>query len=194
MMLVIVTGSLRIGADSWDAGEERMARASRLFVVANFLRSHIGSLLPVAGTVKNGQMEPAFRGGPDSVSYVAAMPEQVRAGGLYRFELYVAKNGESRDLRVAILPYSQGPDRGESQQPIDDLALVENIRDFRISYLPRRNLNLGFDLTQVDAKPPEWTEEWKQPQLPGVVRVEITPKGEEPWPALMIVPKTLMLR
>ena len=40
IMMLLLTGSLRIGADSWEAGEERMAKASRLFIVESFLRRH----------------------------------------------------------------------------------------------------------------------------------------------------------
>ena len=37
MMMLVLTGSLRIGAESWEAGEERMVKASRLYVVEGFL-------------------------------------------------------------------------------------------------------------------------------------------------------------
>jgi general secretion pathway protein J len=196
VMMLLLTGSLRIGAESWDTGEARMAKASRLYVVENFLRTHIGSLLPVAGTLKNGQLEPAFRGGRDSLDYVAPLPEQVRAGGLYRFELYVSKNGETRDLRMAIVPYATAPNQADKVEPLDDLAILEDIKEFKLSYLPHANPGLGFNQLQqpMQNQPAQWIDEWQQPQLPALIRVDIEPEGEAPWPTLFIAPKTLMLR
>lgn len=194
VMMVILTGSLRIGAESWDAGEERMARASRLFVVENFLRTHIESLAPVAGLVRNGQLEPSFRGTDRALNYVAAMPEQVNVGGLFRFQLYVGKNGESQDLRMAITTYTTNPDREKDAETIDDVPLVENIEHFAIAYLPRRNLNESPDLALPGGNAQDWTKEWAQNQLPAMIRIEIVPAGEEPWPTLVIAPRTLILR
>jgi general secretion pathway protein J len=191
MMMLLLTGSLRIGAESWDAGEERMARASRLFVVENFLRSHIGSLLPVVVPRGNGELEPPLQGGPDFLEYVAPLPEQVQAAGLYRFRLYLSKNGERQDLRVAIIPYRSGPDKGETIETLDDLPLVEGVAAFKLAYLPLVAQNPGL-LGRGD--PPKWTEEWRNPQLPALIKVEIEPENEEPWPTLVVAPKTQILR
>jgi general secretion pathway protein J len=191
VMMLLLTGSLRIGVQSWDAGEERIARASRMFVVQNFLRTHIGSLLPVASTLKDGRMEPAFRGGQDALEYVAPLPEQVKVGGLYRFQLYVSKDGERKDLRMAILPYLSGPDQGKTVEPMDDLALLENIKDIKLSYLPRvfPGQNPMSQRQEI-----QWTDEWKNNQLPALIRLDIEPENEEPWPTLVIAPRTLVLR
>jgi general secretion pathway protein J len=197
VMMLLLTGSLRIGAESWDSGEERMAKASRLYIAENFLRAHIASLLPIAGTLKNGEMIPAFRGTRDSLNYVAPLPEQVRAGGLYRFELYVGrKDGDTKDLRMAILPYSTGPDQGRVEAPIDDLAIVENLKELKLSYLPPVFQATPFSPVQGQGQgqTAQWTDEWQQPQLPALIRIDIEPEGEEPWPTLFIAPRTLMLR
>lgn len=193
MMMLLLTGSLRIGAESWEAGETRIAKASRVFVVANFLRGHIGSLLPVSATQKNGELEPPFKGTLDSLEYIAALPEQVKAGGLYRFQVYLAKNGEHQDLRVAILPYVSGPDQDKDKtaEPVDDLPLLENVKSFRATYLP---LVLQPQLALSPGETVKWVEEWLNPQLPALIKLEIEPEGEEPWPTLVIAPKTLMLR
>ncbi len=191
IMMLLLTGSLRIGAESWDAGEERMAKASRLFIVENFLRSHIGSLLPISGTKKNGDMDPAFRGGLDFLEYVAPLPEQVKAGGLYRFRLYVSKNGEHKALRMAVIPYQSGPDKGETVEPLDDLALVEDIAKFTVVYLP---LVIQSPSPLAPREEVKWVEEWENPQLPALIKLDIEPANEERWPTLVIAPKTQMLR
>jgi general secretion pathway protein J len=193
VMMTLLMGSLRIGAQSWELGEERMAKASRLFIVENFLRSHIESLLPVAATMKNGAMEPAFQGGRDTLSYVAPLPEQVKLGGLYRFDLYISK-GEKKDLRVAILPYSTQPDKAGTVEPLDDLALLENIEELKLAYLPRPNPGGNLNPLQGQSQDIKWSDEWREPQIPAMIRIDIKPAGEDPWPTLLIAPKTMMLR
>lgn len=193
VMMTLLMGSLRIGAQSWELGEERMAKASRLFIVENFLRSHIESLLPVAATLKNGVMEPAFQGGRDTLTYVAPLPEQVKLGGLYRFELYLSK-GEKKDLRVAILPYSTQPDKAGTMEPLDDLALMENIEEFKLAYLPRPNPGGNLNPLQGQNQDIRWTDEWRENQIPAMIRIDIKPTGEDSWPTLLIAPKTMMLR
>jgi general secretion pathway protein J len=184
MMMVVLTGSLRIGAASWDAGEERMAEAGRLFTVQNFLRHHIGSALPLTGTIEGGRTVFMFRGGINHLEYVAALPPQVHTGGLYRFSLYVSKGEEVRDLRLAIFPYQSGPNMKEVAEPVDDLVLMENIGSLRLNYWTRGN----------QQQSPEWLEEWEQNLLPALVRMEIEPAQGEPWPTLTIAPKIQRIR
>jgi general secretion pathway protein J len=193
IMMLLLTGSLRIGADSWEAGEERMAKASRLFIVESFLRRHIASLLPVSGVNKNGEMEPAFRGTANTLSYVAPLPDQLEGGGLYRFKLYVAGQDDNRALRVSIVPYQSDPNQSKTEpKPIDDLAIVEEVRNIAFSYY-------GPETTGGNAPPPggpigKWTDTWSDYQLPTLIRIDIEREGEDPWPTVMIAPRTLMLR
>jgi general secretion pathway protein J len=197
VMMMLLTGSLRISAESWDAGEQRMAKASRMFVVENFLRSHIGGLLPLPGLVRNDEIEPALAGTKDSLSYIAPLPEQINAGGLYRFKLYVAERPEGKDLRVRIVPYVNNPQKiPEQQEPLDDLALLENVARFQLSYLPEKIQAEG---QASNPAPPldrslDWLEQWGGEQLPALIRVQIEAEGEDPWPTLIIAPRARSLR
>lgn len=195
VMMLLLTGSLRIGASSWDAGEERITRASRMFIVQNFLRSHIGSLLPVTTTLSDGQIVAVFRGGSDSLEYVAPMPEQVNRGGLYKFNLYLARNGDTKDLRVAILPYvaPSGAARRETVEPVDDLALLENVDAFRLSYLGPASPMASTPQLQ-GTRELTWTEDWTQGQPPILIRIDIEPENEAPWPSLVLAPRTQAIR
>ncbi|CAL1241198.1 prepilin-type N-terminal cleavage/methylation domain-containing protein [Candidatus Methylocalor cossyra] len=198
IMMVLLTGSLRIGAASWDAGEERMARASRLAIVENFLRTHLGSLLPVTQVTREGRVEGSFRGGSEFLEYVAPLPEQVKAGGLFRFRLYLSEAGERKDLRVSILPYVTQPVGEDSLDPVDDLALVEGVRQLRFAYLPRvfqtTGQPFGAGPFQSVRQPLEWLESWQDTQLPALIRLDIEPDDEDPWPTLVVAPRTQSLR
>ncbi len=193
IMMLLLTGSLRIGADSWEAGEERMAKASRLFIVESFLRRHIASLVPVSGVNSSGEMEPSFRGTANTLSYVAPLPDQLEGGGLYRFDLYLKEQDETKELRVSIVPYQSSPDAHKSQpKPIDDMAIVEQISDLKFAYYGPVMEN--GNLPPPDGQSGKWMNAWREYQLPTLIRIDIEREGEDPWPTLIIAPKTLMLR
>lgn len=192
IMMLLLTSSLRIGAESWDAGEARMAEASRMFVVENFLRSHIGSLLPVGPSQSDGRLLPPLQGGPDDLTYVAPLPEQVKAGGLYRFHLYLAGTGDRKDIRVGIVPYTTGPESKDAPEPLDDLPLLENVKVFRLSYLPKSPQNTV--LGPAQSQPAQWTDTWQNQDLPALIRIDIEPEGKGPWPGLTVAPRTQRLQ
>jgi len=193
MMMLMLTGSLRIGADSWEAGEERLNQASRMFIVESFLRRHIGGLMPVSAVSSNGEMEPAFRGTGNSLSYVAPLPDQLEGGGLYRFKVYVTGQDETKALRVSITPYRSTPETQKTEpEPIDDIAIVDPVREVKFGYYgPSEN---EADNNQNGVPKGKWVESWRDYQLPTMIRIDIDPVGEEPWPSLVLAPRTLMLR
>jgi general secretion pathway protein J len=188
VMMLLLFGSLRIGVTSWDSGEDKMARASRLFLVENFLRNHIGSALPLVEMEQVGGVASSLRGGEDWLEYVSTMPPQIRKGGLYRFRLYVAGNGRHNDLKVAMRPYVANPNAllsraAEAAEPIEDVVLLENLGQIKFSYL-RGNTPIAASFQST------WVPEWQQPQLPQAIQVQIEPEHEEPWPTLMIALRT----
>jgi len=183
VMMLLLFGSLRIGVTSWDSGEDKMARASRLFLVQNFLRNHIGSALPLVEMEESEGSGISLRGGEDWLEYVSTLPPQVRSGGLYRFRLYVAKNGHQNDLKLAMRPYVSNQDSTEAAEPIEDVLLLEKLDKLTLSYLPE-NLQIG------QQNNPTWLREWQQALLPMLIQVQIEPEDEEPWPTLVIALRT----
>jgi len=193
MMMLILTGSLRIGAESWEAGEDRMAKASRLFVVEGFLSRHIASLLPISGINGRGEMEPALVGTETSLSYIAPLPDQLEGGGLYRFNLSVVGDDDNRSLKVLIVPYQSNPQGDKAaSEPFDDLAIIDHLKVFKLSYFGT-NPGAGNTVGAAD-QAGTWTNKWQEYQLPTLIRVQIEREGEEPWPTLLIAPKAQMLR
>ena len=192
--MLILTSALRVGADSWETGEERLIRAGRLFVVENFLKRHIATLFPLNSANAQGGMDPALQGTSGDLSYIAALPDQLEGGGLYRFHIYPSGNEEKKEIRVSITPYSSiaQADR-PPQAPIDDVVLLENAEFLQFSYfgVPQSQGNQQL----VNGQPqPIWTNEWREYQLPLLIRIDMSRSGEAPWPTLFIAPKTQTLR
>ena len=199
LMMLVLMGSLRVGAASWDAGENRMAQSERLYTLHRFLREHISVALPVSGMTARGRNEFLFQGGSDFLEYVGSLPAQVKAGGLYRFRWYVSDSGsERKSLRLALYPYTGGqPHRPGSLQEeppaeveaVDDLEILDDLAYFRITYQARL-----LPHQQTGAETAEWQDAWEQPVLPALVRIELAPATDPTWPALLIAPRIQRIR
>lgn len=198
LMMLVLMGSLRIGAASWDAGEQRMAASERLHTLHHFLRWHLGTALPVSGMSSQGRNEFLFQGGSDFLEYVAPLPAQVRSGGLYRFRLYLDGEDGHQSLRLQVMPYLSPPPHRPglplNEPPpdtavVDDLELLDAVAYLKITYLAR-----VLPQQRNETEVPEWAEEWVQPTLPALVRIELTPAAGRAWPPLIIAPRIQRIR
>lgn len=173
IMMVLLLGSLRVGAASWDRGEQRFDRTSQLSVVQSFLRKHLSAALPW----KMGDAERVgaqFIGTRRSFDYVGFLPSQIRAG-LYRFSFFVGRRGEQKSLRVSVTSL----DASQEDVKIEDLEILPDVEDVRFAYLGRG---------APDAKP-TWVEEWSEDIVPALVSIRVELPGQDPWPAMLIAPR-----
>jgi len=181
VMMTLLMGGMRIGADSWEQGERLAERSSRMLVADNFFRSHLSDVKPLFETPTNPSQVGAppklmFRGDSTLLEYVGTLPPQVR-GGIYKFRLYLAQEGERNDLKLAMRPFSTG-EKTEGDA-IEDLLVVENVASLRFAYYKK---------TQVEGES-RWQDDWKEDFLPSLIRVDLTLRGEPPWPSMFIAPR-----
>lgn len=193
--MLIMTSALRVGAESWETGEARLEKANRLYIVETFLKRHIATLFPLTSVNAQGGMEPALLGSPSELAYVAALPDQLEGGGLYRFRIYTAGEDENLSLRVSITPYTSNSGQSDRPQPapIDDVVLLDGASVLKFSYFGVAQ-NQG-SLQMANGLPaPMWMDEWHDYQLPTLIKIELGRQNEPPWPSLYIAPKTQTLR
>ncbi len=180
LIMTLLLGSMRIGADSWDQGERMAERAARLAVVNNFFRSSLSDAKPLfeAPDPSKAGMPPklTFSGGPTWLNYAGTLPPQVR-GGLYKFHLYLAEEGERSDLKLAMRPFSTGEKGGD--EPIEDVLVLENVVSLQMEYYKKDSLG----------GKSQWMEEWKENVLPALVRIKVVLRGEPPWPPIVVAPR-----
>ena len=193
VMMLILTGSLRISVASWDSGEKKLSQASRMFVVADFLRNHIGSLFPVASSVQNGQLQIAVKGTQETLSYIASLPYQIDTGGLYKFLIYKDIREGQKNLRIKITPFIANANQtpGTEDQVIDDLVILDDIEEFELNYF-KKIPSTGMGTPSANSAKQdisEWTTEWTDVSIPTLIRLKIKPKAEDAWPAIVISPK-----
>jgi general secretion pathway protein J len=182
VIMTLLLGSIRVGAGLWAQGERKADAAARLLTTENFFRTYLSDALPLRETPKSGTFQPAlngsrllFGGGSRELEFVGVLPPQVR-GGLYKFRLHWAEDGERSDLILSLRPFAAADDA----EPIEDVTVLEDIEDLRFSYYRR---------AAVETEPSEWVEAWGEDYLPALVRVEIALRGEAPWPPLLIAPR-----
>jgi general secretion pathway protein J len=193
VMMTLLMGSLRIGAGAWTQGERKAEAATRLLVADNFFRAYLSAALPLSEAPQPQQplaplQNPAgrgsglvFRGGPTYLEFAGVLPPQVR-GGLYKFRLFLDADQERSDLKLAIRPFAGNPEAGGDA--IEDVLILENVELLRFAYFRR---------APAEGEQ-QWIEEWQEAYLPALVRVEITLRGEPPWPPLLIAPRMEMRR
>ena len=173
MMMVLLLGSLRMGAGSWDSGEQRFDRTSQMLVVQSFLRKHLAAALPwPLGDERRAGAQ--FMGSRRSFDYVGFLPSQIRTG-LYRFRVFVDRRGDRKSLRVSVRSLGMSP----QDEKIEDLEILPEVDDVRFAYLAR---------AMPDTKP-VWVEEWLEDVIPALVSIRIELPGQDPWPALLIAPR-----
>jgi general secretion pathway protein J len=185
IMMTLLLGGMRIGVDSWNQGERLADRASRLLVVDNFFRAHLSDVKPLFESPTDARQVGAppqllFRGGEDWLEYAGTLPPQVR-GGIYKFRLHLVEEGERNDLKLAMRPFSTG-EKGGNVEPIEDVLVLENVKQLRFSFYKKNNANNANGESQ-------WVREWKENFLPSLIRVDVTLRDEPPWPSIVVAPR-----
>ena len=173
IMMVLLFGSLRIGATSWDNGEKRLDRTSQLLVVQSFLRRHLSAAIPwrVGDPVR---VDAQFLGTRNSLDYVGFLPAQIKSG-LYRFSLFLEVRGGQKSLKLAV----RALDASAENEKLEDLELLRDVEDVRFAYLSPMSSEAQ----------PMWVEEWTEDQIPTAVSVRVQLREEEPWPAILVAPR-----
>ncbi len=178
VMVVLLFSSLRIVAQSWNAGEDKIAAVNQKAVVYQFFKRHLTAIrpLPMLGDQENfgvdaGQM--AFQGLPQSLRFVAALPAASARKGLQLFNIQLEPK-QSAILQVSLIPYrSVDVDADVVDPPV---ILLENIAELRFAYFGKIE-----DVAELI-----WRDEWTvADRLPRLIKVSIALKDGSYWPDMV---------
>lgn len=176
VMVVLLFSSLRIAAESWNAGEDKMAAVNQKAVVYQFFKRHLTAIrpLPLLNTDPAYSLEAvqAFQGFSQSLRFVAGLPASSARKGLQVFN--IALNPENSEiLLVALTPYRLTEADQESVKPE---VLLENIAGLKFAYFGRIE----------EFAEPQWHEEWAVTEhLPSLIKVSIALKDGSYWPDMI---------
>jgi len=176
IMMVLLFSALRISAQSWDAGEGKIAQVNETALVYNFFQRHLATARPLWNDVSEGEQTFSFQGTPSSLQFVSAFPASAARPGLQLFMIERVRHRDGRNaIKVTITPFFPAAD-GEEWQPEEEI-LLENVEDFRLAYFGQgENFGSGF-----------WQDDWRnQNRLPSLVKIKIVRNNEIFWPEMVI--------
>ena len=178
VVLVLLFGGLRIGARSWDVGEQRAKEGSDMLIVQNFLRNRLAAAQPLTDDFSGDEPVFSFQGTAARLEFVSVLPSYGGRGGLRKFILEWPAKGDTGPLTVSLTPFY--PTLENAEHKVEDIVLLENVEKFQVSYYG----------VETPGDEPEWTNEWTEKEtLPQMISLEIRIEGQAPWPPLVVAPR-----
>jgi prepilin-type N-terminal cleavage/methylation domain len=180
VMVVLLFASLRLSAESWNAGENKMAAVNQKAVVYQFFKRHLTTIrpLPMLNLEQDANPEnlQAFQGFPQSLRFVAALPASSARKGLQVFTIALEPANPST-LMVSLQPYQLTE---EDREPAKPEILLEGIAALHFAY---------FGKTE-DVADAQWREEWTlADRLPSLIKVSIQLLDGSYWPEMIFALK-----
>ena len=179
LLMVALFGGVRLGVRAWEASGSRVDSDARLTAVQDFLRERLTQARLPSAVAAAGEAGPAFRGEPDRLSFVTLMPEHLDPG-LDRMTLGLTAAADGADLSVRWWPAALGDDPAAARDSVRSRVLIARVAGLHLAYFGARGPN----------QPPAWSEVWDQPQLPLLVRVQLSfpDRDARSWPDLIVRP------
>ncbi|MGY6276868.1 prepilin-type N-terminal cleavage/methylation domain-containing protein [Methylomonas sp. MgM2] len=182
VMVVLLFSSLKTAAESWNAGERKVAEVNNKAVVYQFFKRHLTTIrpLPMLNNEQNflAENQQAFQGLPQSLIFVAALPAASARKGLQVFNIALDPADHSV-LMVTLTPYRQI--EGDTEfEPVKPEVLLENVADLRFAYFGKTE---DIDVLQ-------WRDEWRvADRLPSLIKVSIQLADGSYWPEMVFALK-----
>ncbi len=169
MMLMLFAG-LRIGAKSWDKGENKIIQVTEMTSVHNFFHNQLAASLPLWDDFTEKDKQFSFQGTPTTLQFVASLPASSKRLGLQRFNIRL----ENNKIEVAIKPFY--PSLDSNQWKIEAVTLIDEITNLNIAYFGNENIK----------ELPQWQTTWDYDHLPKLIAIEIESVKENYWPKIVL--------
>ena len=174
LILAALYGGMRLGINSWDAGEQRAEATNRLRLTQEFLRRLLTVSVPAMRGNEQQERVVTFTGDSEQISFVAPLLTQFGQGGLHLIQIYADKGR----LMLRWHPYLPADlEAGTVQEAV----LLEGVTEVEWAYFGAEK-----------AAPPEevvplsWQSSWAQPSFrPRLVRLNLNMQGGI-WPDLVV--------
>lgn len=178
IMVTLLFGSLRIAAQSWNAGENKVAEVNAKAVVYQFFKRHLTAVRPLPMPTNPDTLIPsaeqAFQGRSQALRFVAALPAASARKGLQIFRIGLDANQKST-LLVGLKPYQQADTENNIAEERPEV-LLKDIAALKFSYF-------GKTEDMADA---QWREDWRQAdRLPALIKVSIQLADDSYWPDMV---------
>ncbi len=174
VMVVLLFGSMKISAESWQKGEDKISEVNEIAVVYQFFRNHLSPALPLWDDFSGENDDFAFAGRSQELKFVSSFPASAKKAGLQVFSLKLIKEGGEQSIQVTITPFFPAAEREEWHK--EEVTLLHHVRNLSISYY-------ALDETQSEGL---WQEDWlEQDMLPKLVKIQIEHENGGFWPEMV---------
>jgi general secretion pathway protein J len=178
IMMVLLFGSMKICAESWEKGENKIAEVNNVAAVVNFFQRHLVQAEPLwndfSNEEKNGEKLFSFQGRPQAFQFVSAFPASAGRAGLQLISVALDKDRGEQVLKVTLTPFFPIGEGGEWFK--EEEILLRSVSFFSLTYF-------GSEDGQAESR---WLDEWiekdRQPQL---VKINIGLENEMYWPEMI---------
>jgi general secretion pathway protein J len=191
VMVVLLFGSLKICAQSWEMGEKKIAEVNEMAVVYNFFQQHLSAAKPLKNDFTEdeslqddfteGESKLSFQGDAQSLQFVSVFPASAGRAGMQLFSLEVQDEGprgsgnDGAEIKVTLTPFFPVVEGEEWQK--EDAVLIKHVSHFALSYF-------GPDQDTGESR---WQDEWlNKDVLPRLVKIQIEREDEVFWPDMII--------
>jgi general secretion pathway protein J len=192
LIVTLLFGGIRLGNRSWSMVEEKSEQYAEMRLIWRFIHERLGQARSVRYQSDEGESLLLFYGDGDGVEFVSPMPAHLGVSGLYIIRFH--RNGDElkmtrwlhhpdlmedsgslpewRPLQESSRDPGEGP--AEMREYYSQSVLVEDLSEFEIDY---------FGVAEGETEP-DWQDEWEEPELPNLARIQITTKQGK-WPEII---------
>ena len=174
IMVAVLFGSMKICADSWQKGEDKISSVNETAVVYQFFQQHLTTAKPLWDDFSGEEKQLSFQGHQQSLQFVSAFPASAKKSGLQLFSLKLQNDGEESFVKVSIKPFF--PATQDDEWSLEEVDLLTRVNDFSISYY-------GIDESQPEGY---WQDEWTNREtMPKLVKIKIARDDGHFWPEMI---------
>jgi general secretion pathway protein J len=175
IMVMLLFGSLKICADSWEKGESKITDVNEIAVVYNFFQRHLSQAKPLWNDLSEEEKTFSFQGNSQSLQFVSAFPASAARSGLQLFSINLAEEDNDQVINVALTPFFPTAEGEEWHK--EEVTLTKHVSGFTLAYF-------GSDDGVSEGA---WAEEWlNKDVLPRLVKVNISLDNGIYWPEMII--------
>jgi len=175
IMVVLLFSSLKICADSWEKGENKIADVNEVGVVYNFFQRHLSAARPLWNDTNLEETSAlSFQGKQQSLQFVSAFPASVGKSGPQLISISLQDEDQEQIVKVVMTPFFPAADGEELTK--EEVTLVSHVSDFTIAYFGSED-GLGEG---------SWQNEWYDKQVqPKLVKISIQLDNGIYWPDMV---------
>ena len=175
MMMVLLFGSLKICADSWEKGENKISDVNEFTVVYNFFNQHLSLAQPVWNDFSSEEKSFSFQGKTHALQFVSAMPASAGRSGLQLFSIELQSDNNDPFIKVILTPFFPLAEGAAWHQ--EEEILISHVSAFTLAYFGSDD-ELGLE---------SWHDEWlAKKTLPRLLKINITLDNDIIYPEMII--------